>query len=29
MYSIEYLLEARETHQAELLAREIKQSVHD
>ena len=28
MYRIEYLLEARETSQAESLAREMKQSVH-
>lgn len=28
MYRIEYLLEARETGQAESLAREMKQSVH-
>jgi hypothetical protein len=28
MYRIEYLLEARETRQAESLAREMKQSVH-
>jgi uncharacterized membrane protein YccC len=28
MYRIEYLLEARESHQAEALAREMKQSVH-